>query len=93
MLICISLGLLCTQLLEVRKTDFFVVVWPALPPKYLHFSGHLLQTPKTDPFPGQGSLPISVLGVCWGTEELGWNEGSRKKITRREIQPNGFGKL
>ena len=23
------------------------------------------------------SLP--VLGACWGTEELGWNEGSRKK--------------
>ncbi len=27
----------------------------------------------------------SVLGACWGTEELGWNERSRKKITRREI--------
>jgi len=22
----------------------------------------------------------SVLGACWGTEELGWNEGSRKKL-------------
>ena len=21
-----------------------------------------------------------VLGTCWGTEELGWNEGSRKKL-------------
>ncbi len=21
-----------------------------------------------------------VLGACWGTEELGWNEGSRKKL-------------
>jgi hypothetical protein len=22
----------------------------------------------------------SVLGACWGTEELGWNERSRKKL-------------
>ena len=21
-----------------------------------------------------------VLGACWGTEEVGWNEGSRKKL-------------
>ncbi len=33
---------------------------------------------------------LTVLGACWGTEELGWNEGSWKKITRREIQSNGF---
>ncbi len=26
-----------------------------------------------------------VLGACWGTEELGWNERSREEITRREI--------
>ena len=23
---------------------------------------------------------LLVLGACWGTEELGWNEGSRKKL-------------
>ncbi len=23
---------------------------------------------------------VSVLGACWGTEELGWNERSRKKL-------------
>jgi hypothetical protein len=22
----------------------------------------------------------TVLGACWGTEELGWNEGSQKKL-------------
>ena len=31
-----------------------------------------------------------VLGACWGTEELGWNERSREEITRREITINGF---
>jgi hypothetical protein len=28
---------------------------------------------------------VRVLGACWGTEELGWNERSREEITRREI--------
>jgi hypothetical protein len=25
-------------------------------------------------------LPVSVLSACWGTEELGWNERSWKKL-------------
>ncbi len=25
-------------------------------------------------------LQMSVLGACWGTEELGWNVRSRKKL-------------
>ncbi len=25
-------------------------------------------------------IMVCVLGACWGTEELGWNEGSRKKL-------------
>jgi len=29
---------------------------------------------------GRWPLPLPVLGACWGTEELGWNEGSRKKL-------------
>jgi len=28
---------------------------------------------------GMYGLPQAVLGACWGTEELGWNERSRKK--------------
>jgi hypothetical protein len=32
----------------------------------------------------------SVLGACWGTEELGWNEGSRKKLQDVILQSNGF---
>jgi hypothetical protein len=31
-----------------------------------------------------------VLGTCWGTEELGWNEGSRKKLRDVIYQLNGF---
>ena len=32
----------------------------------------------------------SVLGACWGTDELGWNEGSRKKLREVIQQSNGF---
>jgi hypothetical protein len=32
-----------------------------------------------------GIMAGGVLGACWGTEELGWNERSREEITRREI--------
>jgi len=31
-----------------------------------------------------------VLGACWGTEELGWNERSRKKLRDVRQQSNGF---
>ena len=34
-----------------------------------------------------------VLGACWGTEELGWNERSREEITRREITIKWIWKL
>jgi len=36
-----------------------------------------------------GSLG-GVLGACWGTEELGWNERSRKKLRDVRQQSNGF---
>jgi len=32
----------------------------------------------------------SVLGACWGTEELGWNERSRKQLRDVRQQSNGF---
>jgi len=35
-------------------------------------------------------LIISVLGACWGTGELGWNEGSRKKLRDMRKQSNGY---
>jgi len=31
-----------------------------------------------------------VLGACWGTEELGWSERSRKKLRDVRQQSNGF---
>jgi len=31
-----------------------------------------------------------VLGACWGTEELGWNERSWKKLRDVRQQSNGF---
>ena len=33
---------------------------------------------------------IAVLGACWGTEELGWNERSRKKLRDVRQQSSGF---
>jgi hypothetical protein len=35
-------------------------------------------------------LRITVLGACWGTEELGWNERSRKQLRDVRQQSNGF---
>jgi len=32
----------------------------------------------------------TVLGACWGTEELGWNGRSRKKLRDVRQQSNGF---
>jgi len=34
--------------------------------------------------------PPFVLGTCWGTEELGWNERSQKKLRDVRQQSNGF---
>jgi len=31
-----------------------------------------------------------VLGACWGTEELGWSERSRKQLRDVRQQSNGF---
>jgi len=42
-----------------------------------------ISTPVTE-------LPPPVLGTCWGTEELGWNERSRKKLRDVRQQSNGF---
>ena len=36
------------------------------------------------------SRTMFVLGACWGTEELGWNERSRKKLRDVRQQSNGF---
>jgi len=33
---------------------------------------------------------VSVLGACWGTEELGWSERSRKQLRDVRQQSNGF---
>jgi len=39
---------------------------------------------------GSNNGDVSVLGACWGTEELGWNERSRKKLRDVRQQSNGF---
>ena len=40
--------------------------------------------------PSDKTSLITVLGACWGTEELDWNERSRKQLRDVRQQSNGF---
>ena len=57
---------------------------PAFPPflTIVHNPNNNIRTVKNTP---NWVVLNAVLGACWGTEELGWNERSREEITRREI--------